>query len=266
LGSLLFSEKMASAPELNSETAGLIFHELIHAEQDQLGVRRAADQIGIGKTATAEQMDALRQRYPQYEELGISKDMRHRRVFDVFLNNILENRNGRPLSAEEAARADRLLDAHLEYPSILIDKETSDAMTKVREFSRLNSADIPFMLTLLDRQPEQYGFKQAPEQLQGLIVRAKLHYKLGMPYYQQLAREAVVRPEPLFGKDEEALIKEVMSKHYSALAKRLRERPEFPEETYHRYMDNELEREAYSGELLSRLSAQAQASTDQPRT
>jgi hypothetical protein len=74
-------------------------HEITHAEQDVLTISRIADKMGVGKTATADQQQAIA------KEMGMAPDSQ-------FLNDTLQYRNGKPLSQAETDRADALIQEH----------------------------------------------------------------------------------------------------------------------------------------------------------
>jgi hypothetical protein len=257
LGTLYLSGKLLSVAKFNSQTSGIIFHELIHFEQDQTVIKRVADQVGIGATADADQLASLRQNLPQYREAAANKDWKIRRVLNTFLDSVLAHRNGKPLSQSESARADRLLAANEKYfdPTADQTSDTIAAMNNVREFARRPPLDTPFILTKLARRPQEYGFGKQPEELRPLIEKARSHYKEGADFYKQLAIDAESPMKRLFSSDEVMQVANVMSRQYRLLAKQLRK---LSRQSYRQYMDNDLEREAYAGGELAHLSAQAQ--------
>lgn len=86
-------------------------HELTHFEQDVLMIRRWADKIGIGKTASDAELGALQKTY--FGRFQASGDER-------FFASVAEHRAGQSLSAEQATRADALIRWHqYQYPAAM---------------------------------------------------------------------------------------------------------------------------------------------------
>jgi hypothetical protein len=82
------------------EIVRLGVHEVTHFDQEVLVGRRVADQMGIGVKPGPAQLEAFRVEFGKYTKEVPS---------DSFIERILTARNGRPLDASQAARADALI-------------------------------------------------------------------------------------------------------------------------------------------------------------
>ncbi|HEY9776226.1 MAG TPA: hypothetical protein V6C81_20860 [Planktothrix sp.] len=82
-----------------ADVIDIVSHELAHSEQDSLLIGMYADSLKIGKSANARQIEALQTRFEQTSGVEINP---------AYLKQILDLRNGEPLSAEELARATTL--------------------------------------------------------------------------------------------------------------------------------------------------------------
>lgn len=107
---------------LSARQAELLLHELTHYEQDIVRMRLTADKMGIGKEATAEQMAEFKRQ----EEATVS-------AFDEgFFREVMRRRNGKQLTTEETARAEKL-DLRLGQDPF---KDFLNEMTRQAELSR----------------------------------------------------------------------------------------------------------------------------------
>jgi hypothetical protein len=88
---------LRSAGEFLTTTAG---HELTHVEQDVLKIRRHADLLGIGSSASPEQLETLQSKFWLPYKY---------KVEDSFFSQVLEARAGQTLPVETANRADALI-------------------------------------------------------------------------------------------------------------------------------------------------------------
>ncbi|MBP9091774.1 hypothetical protein KBI23_12180 [bacterium] len=92
-----------------AETPSTAYHELTHAEQTNLVVRRAADKLGIGLTADTTQLGALLKSVK--EETGIT-------ISDSnYLLESLRLRNGMHLTSQQLQRADELANSFRSFKS-----------------------------------------------------------------------------------------------------------------------------------------------------
>lgn len=84
-----------------------MLHEFVHLEQDTLMIRRLADKLGIGKTFSEDgkQQEALLKLYEEKVKSPLDPE---------FAKQVLQTRDGRPLSPLEVVRADHLLDNYHE--------------------------------------------------------------------------------------------------------------------------------------------------------
>lgn len=86
-----------------AEVPNMAYHEITHAEQSNLVIRRLADKLGIGQTADATELSALLKTIKQ--DAGITVSDRN------YLVESLRLRNGMHLTPEEAQRADDLAES-----------------------------------------------------------------------------------------------------------------------------------------------------------
>ena len=125
-----------------ADTAGLvgrILHELGHSVQDTLGVWHLADSSGIGKQATAGQLEALEQLYQT--RVGSRLDR-------TWLETVLSLRDGVHLDAGDAAHAELLMDGFRDYESpteTLIDTGNHFRITE-RHLNRLLGKNGGFLV------------------------------------------------------------------------------------------------------------------------
>jgi hypothetical protein len=120
--------------QLNRPASWLInhvTHEATHFEQDNLLIRRAADQLDIGASATPEQMQAV-----ALKLISKQPDM-------DFIAAALEARAGKPLSPDEQARADSLHEAHMS-------KAGEKAENDMAKFALL---ELPDLIKLMEDAP-----------------------------------------------------------------------------------------------------------------
>lgn len=83
-----------------AEAPNMAYHEITHAEQFNLVIRRAADKLGIGQAADETQLTALRE--------AVKKDAGTFISDNSYLMESLRLRNGARLMPEEMRRADEL--------------------------------------------------------------------------------------------------------------------------------------------------------------
>jgi hypothetical protein len=141
--SLLDGEELA-------QLSGTSAHELTHAEEGALLVRRMADKLGVGTTASEDQLKLLKEAHDT--EVGVP-------VTDEFVLSVLKARNGRTLSLDENARAEKILHGILEDR----DRMVENAKTGI-ELSKL--IDLRFDLRAKptwEVLSEYHGEKLAPE-------------------------------------------------------------------------------------------------------
>src|SRR5262249_6748832 len=84
-----------------------LYHEGVHNGQDSLVIRKLADELKIGKEPTAEQIQKLQELY---------KTSTNGELSEGYLKDVLKIRDGKPLSAEELARAELAEKAFKEDP------------------------------------------------------------------------------------------------------------------------------------------------------
>lgn len=154
------------------EFLSTLFHELGHHEQDTLGVRRLADELKIGKNASADEIQKLREvfskRYGK-EELPDEK----------FITDTLAKRDGVELTEGQAQRADKLIDAFRQR-QVEADQQHeleryAERMTKLGKYLKDN---VPIVITLNGDDPvakakELLRVKELPAELEAAIKEWK---------------------------------------------------------------------------------------------
>ncbi|MBC7996883.1 MAG: hypothetical protein IAF58_03005, partial [Leptolyngbya sp.] len=105
---IILSTRLLNNQEtLNAQFLDTLFHEVSHVEQDNLVVRRLADELKIGKTASPAEIDALRDLY--------AKRQKTERGRSSFFEEVLKVRDGQPLNETQAARADALIESFRDH-------------------------------------------------------------------------------------------------------------------------------------------------------
>ncbi len=134
-GKLAVDRDFMVGDTLKTQSLDLTLHELTHFEQDVLVIRRMADGLGIGKKANPEQLDQLAKAYDVLTGDAPSRG---------FLQNVLENRAGKPLSSQQIARADELLQSFQFYSREGYSKgdfKEMDQLDKLRSLLRQTTTD-----------------------------------------------------------------------------------------------------------------------------
>lgn len=106
-GAILFRAELFVHDQPHQMT-DTIYHELTHHEQLSLTVRHIADLLHVGPNAGANELAAVTKEY-------ISRS-NYSKLDRTALINILETRNGQPLSDDQARAADDLLSVRLRRP------------------------------------------------------------------------------------------------------------------------------------------------------
>lgn len=84
-----------------------LYHEAVHNQQDALVVRSLADELKVGKSASADEARRLKDLY---------KERTGRELSDEHLSEVLKTRDGKPLTPEQAVRAKEAADSFKDYP------------------------------------------------------------------------------------------------------------------------------------------------------
>jgi len=244
LGKIALSDVTLIGSLIEADLYAHIFHEVVHARQDVLRIRRIADQMGIGPNATTEQVIELNRR----QAAAIT---RHGSIEDglpqclSFTERVLNARKGVPLTAAEAREA-AVIETRVSEPeppwaaqANLISRQKLN-VSKARE----NVYKIGELLTRLKTDPEwvknEFGFRKIPQRLielsDGYPVPDLSHVTLFQP------------PEPstLAGTRMQLQAQEAVLK--------MRLKP-YSKKEYNHYMNGVEERQAYPAGLLAFLFA-----------
>ncbi len=129
----------------NPEFIDTLLHELGHLEQDTLAIRRLADELKIGKDATAKEIEALKKLHAERYQLDVFET----ETDSAFFETVLKERQGVPLTAGQAARADTMIDAfrqlsehHIEQARLYI---FADRMKEAVELLRKGAPNAAFI-------------------------------------------------------------------------------------------------------------------------
>lgn len=156
-GKILINDSLlASGLAPTDAFLGTLFHEIGHLEQDSLGVRRLADELKIGKQATADEMQKLRELYKdKYKQRELPEEK--------FIREALAERNGVTLTEGQAVRADKLIDA---FAQRQLEADRQEALEKhgekLSETAKYLKEAVPLSLVLRGDEP----VKKAQELLQ----------------------------------------------------------------------------------------------------
>ncbi|MBI1271828.1 hypothetical protein GC174_15495 [bacterium] len=129
-------------------------HELTHLEQDQLMIRRLADDLRIDDRFDRADIMQLQLKYREATGQGLNGD---------FAGRVLEARNGRFLEAESAQRADLLLQSYADLHNntsgdTASHEEAGVRLSKFREsFSDISDLDAAGFMKLLEGNSDIAG-------------------------------------------------------------------------------------------------------------
>jgi hypothetical protein len=245
-GSISVNDKTLSKQSLDAAFFGLLVHEIVHSHQDNLRIRLLADQMGIGKTATDEQLQVLNQLQvtPTVKNGGV--DMQRAESLP-FTQRVLETRQGKTLSDAERSEALQIAE-EMVYKEPAWQRKAEAIQDQIAGTARIGRNGTPFTTgRFLDRihsEPSkiksEFGFSKIPKELQDLAD----------------ARAAESKPErwndtipdqATFGK-----ISKVMENHIEKLQKAY---SPYAIKGYQQYMSSQAERQAYPAGLLAYLFA-----------
>lgn len=199
-----------------ADIAETMYHEFVHNEQDALIIRSIADSAGVGKTASPEQIKRMQETYNQQAGGKLSDD---------HLNEVLRVRDGRNLSSEELARAERLKQSFKDNAPVgeaFAKAKDSFAVTQ-RESRLLNQPEGAKKLIARLESDEGANLKQhlfggePPKEVQDLMAKVK---------------------DGTFKEDE---AKQILQKQFD---NRSNELTEFQRQRYQKYLGNEHEQDA----------------------
>ncbi len=221
-GIMTIRDERLLSPDRTAELVGSTYHELVHSEQDVIIMRSVADELGIGKMATAEQIAEMQKRL--LETAKINADMK--RVVQV-----LKLRDGVPLTEEEKERADLLaqgfrINKRVDY------KDTGDDFRMIaRELKIIDEKNAGYILTdklmnsksgLLSKH--LFGDTTPPKEVKAIMNRLEqFHDDSDVPWDDALVRRF----------------------YKNLLTRRLNEINEYRQQQYADYMAGEHEKEAW---------------------
>jgi hypothetical protein len=118
---------------------GKIYHELTHSEQDGLVVAWAADRIGVGKTATSDQITEMTSLLKEHAGFAPGPERMHK---------VLAQRDGTPLTAEQSQRAAELAEGFKQNKPMGQDYVESGDHFRItrRELRKLSDINSAFLL------------------------------------------------------------------------------------------------------------------------
>lgn len=151
---------------LKARGFGLLYHEIVHGQQDMMGVGLIADKLNIGKVATPEQLDQIKSEFePRWKQHGVSPEDGM-----AFIQQVLEIRNGRRFSESETKNAQKMIDAYDNYDGNF-DQISDRINSHISNTSLAASAPIDMFAFLRnvavhpDEVKSQYGFETLPDGL-----------------------------------------------------------------------------------------------------
>jgi hypothetical protein len=175
VGELGLDYDVIKSADLSDTTTGIIFHELVHLEQDNLRIRNFADKMDIGRNPTPAQIDKLTERaFPLIRDESVLRTGDVEKVFG-FVERVLALRDGKPLSRAEAQRAEKLADGVERYKAPWTDSAEKTYIASF-EVQKLLGSDKPdsldSFLTRMRESPEFYGFSTVPRSLDSFVQQA----------------------------------------------------------------------------------------------
>lgn len=160
-GRITCLEELAMSDDHPSpELLRTIFHELVHAEQDALIIRKLADDLHVGLELDSKQRAELKRLYAVETGKSVATGnppALDDKLLDTWLDAVIENRQGRVLSQARARRATLLLESNRQ---IAENRERQTHIDKLlpRIRSRLQTLemqDVPFVIAVPDKAPER---------------------------------------------------------------------------------------------------------------
>lgn len=179
-GRITLSAKEVYTPKLSSEQIGILAHELAHHNQDNLRLRMIADNLKIGKTASTQQIETLRDvaaAFDQFPEL--KAEANHLRLPAELVENMIKVRNGERLNARDLRLA-REIDAENRKPQQHF-PATNDTYNAARQLENVlaqigelrkerPTADVYDLVKMAREQPatfkDVFGFEGIPRALE----------------------------------------------------------------------------------------------------
>jgi hypothetical protein len=177
-GFLTLGNKSFNDPQVGpEEKASVLFHEVLHSEQNVLRIWLLADEMGIEKTATPKQVEAIA------AQLGIGPGSPPKSAKDL-VSEILTSRDGRQLEGEVKARAQRMKegfsDGYLNSPRPL--KAEKDGLVRtwnnlIWKYNGINDNNIfDVSKEMVDPKfvRENFGITEIPGELSRLVQHTKV--------------------------------------------------------------------------------------------
>lgn len=177
VGNVIIDSRLMDSRKPTSDQVGLLYHELVHLEQDTLRIRMFADNIGIGKEATPAQLAKLKdileqRRFNSGTGNPSGADMR-----DSFIESVINRRAGVKLTEQELSaaidydNAVRFYDSPVKRTLHDLEKQHTEVTNSLKH---LEPEQVESLLRYSVNQPalfkEKYGFAEIPEDLKSLAA------------------------------------------------------------------------------------------------
>lgn len=255
-GKMMVHPEVLNSRHLNPSQIGTLFHELVHLHQDVLSIRAIADDLNIGKTATSEQLTALRDKVNESTLKNLDEQFKPEDGVPIeFLENIVKLRDGERLTRQQRRTAERFQAAKAEYDNPPWRRAETAFFKQHLAVQNVRNNLGPYAAEGLLRQvnedpgsvARQYGFSRIPAAL------------------RQLAREAAARRQALESEaqktgpswpDETTIgqIRSIFDRKYESMQK---EADRYGKVGYDWYMRSPLERQAYPAGIVAYLLAKS---------
>lgn len=209
----VLEKSVMSGERPSAEFLNTLFHELTHVEQDALMIKRIADKLKLGTNPTAAERAELKRQYlletagktAPTEKAEVEKSAKQW-LSDEWLNKVIEQRNGQPLSEPQSQRAERLLEGKREKAeNDLAKSEMETTARRMRQrHARLSSDAVPLFIILgtdakdrEERAKRTLETEKLPESLKDALNKLAEAEKAQKPREEILPLEKAVRQEIL---------------------------------------------------------------------
>jgi hypothetical protein len=177
LGNVIIDSRLMDSLNLSSDKAGLLYHELVHLEQDVLRISRFADRLGIGKEATPAQLAGLKDVLERRQFNSGTGAQNPLNIRDSFIESVLQRRAGVKLTEQELSvaidydNAVRFYDSPVKRTLHDLEKQQSQTSNSLKS---LDADRAESLLLYSVNQPAlfkaKYGFAEIPEGLKSLAA------------------------------------------------------------------------------------------------
>ncbi len=242
-GRIDLTDKLMAKPKLEADLFDVLFHEIVHLRQDVLRIKLLADQMGIGKTASPEQLNELN--HKQLLQLQLDSNSANLQEFLAlpFTQRVLDARSGKRLTAGENREASTF-SAEIKAPDPSWAAEAAKVRDQIGRTSFVTKADpinIGRILEQINLEPgavkSDYGFSTIPKRLIAL-AQARVAPEVA-PWH---------RPDALVVAEVASIFKDQSASLQQLLKPYLRKE-------YERYIGSFAEGQVYPAGLLAHLFA-----------